>query len=178
MAGFDCRTALRLAELRRDGDHGVLDRADLFVCRGQQFAEDVVGNVDGCVGLTVDRPVVIGVANEPLGILNHAIGADNGVSQGLGADEDVLPLFEEDDRGSGQFPLLVGQGDRFALLVEVGQAGVGGSQVNSDGVRVFRVHDLTTCLLSAHNSRWFGARFHATITARGPLEKADGGTAR
>ena len=75
-----------------------------------------------------------------LRILDNSVRADDGVPQGLGADDDLLILVEEDHRGRRQLAFLVGQGDRLAVLVEIGQAGIGCAQVNPDGVRFVRLH--------------------------------------
>ena len=137
---LDRCSSLQLAELGRHGDHGPVDRSDLFVGGRQQFSEHVAGDVDRGVVLAVNGPAVRGVADVPLRILYDTVRADDGISQRLGADDDLLILVEENHRGRRQFAFLVGQGDRLAVLVEIGQAGIGCSQVNPDGVRFVRLH--------------------------------------
>ena len=189
VAGLDRGPPLQFAELCRHGHHGPLDGSDLFVSRGEQFSEDVAGDVDGRVGLVVDLPVVGGVADVAFRVLHDAVRSDDRVAQGLGADNHLVVFVEEDDRGSGELTFLVGQRDRFAVLVEVGQAGVGGAQVDPDRVGSLRIHfesvrlcrpelrddRATTSARGMARGRVSMSRCnHVTITAPGPPENRSG----
>ena len=153
VAGLDRGSSLQFAELGRHGDHGPLDGSDLFVSGREQFSEDVAGDVDGRVRLVVDLPVVGGVADVAFRVLHDAVGSHDRVPQGLGADDHLVVVGEEDDRGRGEFTFLVGQGDRFAVLVEVGQAGIGGAQVDPDRVGSLCVHFESVRLCTARTPR-------------------------
>ena len=131
--GFEGGQALPLAELRGDGDHGLFDRPDLPLRVGQQLAQDRRRNIGGRVGFSVDRPRLLGIAHPTLGVLDDMCRIHDRVAQRLGPD-DLFPLVVHHHRRGRNFTLLVGNRDRLVLLVQVGNARIGGSQVDSDGV--------------------------------------------
>ena len=83
---------------------------------------------------------VVRVADMSFRVLHHPVGADDGIAECFGADDHLLVFIEEDDRRRGEFTFLVGERGRFTVLVEVGQAGVGGAEVDSDRVGSVGVH--------------------------------------
>ena len=152
------RLALRVVEVRRDGDHRVGDRlAEVGLSVGLQLLQDHRADLRRCVllaaGLHADvvvRPLghLVGddlhlfgdlvelAAHEPLDREDRVLRVRDLLPPRRGADEPLVVLREADDRRCGPSALGIRDHRRLATL-EHGHTRVGRPEVNSQCFRHF-----------------------------------------
>ena len=134
LASFDHPLTLNVAELGRHCDDCLLDLANLFLSGGQQLLQHERRDVDRRVSTIVHHPLAFEVAHVPLRILNDAQWLHDGVAKRFRSDDHFAAFVKQDDRWRGQFAFLVGQRDGLAMLVQIRDARVRRSKVDSDSV--------------------------------------------
>lgn len=80
------------------------------------------------------------MAHEPFYVLDNELRASDRISKCF-CSYDRLVVVKENDRRRGKLTFLIGDGDRVAMFVEPGDAGVCGSKVDTD--RLSLVHGFT-----------------------------------
>jgi hypothetical protein len=78
------------------------------------------------------------ISHLSFGMNDDSIRMENRISQRLGPDNHLIAI-EQDRRRGGKLTILIGDRDRFAMLIQVGNTGISGSQVDANGVG--RKHD-------------------------------------
>ena len=76
---------------------------------------------------------MIGAAHISLGVDDNFVGVTDRVAEGLRPDDDVITIEQHCGRGR-KLAVLVGDGDWFAMLVQVREARVSRAQVDAHGV--------------------------------------------
>ena len=78
------------------------------------------------------------ISHLSFGMNDDSIRMENRISQRLGPDNHLIAIEQDRGRG-GKLTILIGDRDRFAMLIQVGNTGISGSQVDANGV--CRKHD-------------------------------------
>jgi len=140
LPGAGGRVALRDAEVSRAGDHHIVDViAGVLRCVLHQLAHDVGGDLLRRVLLALVVERVVLAAHLALDQLDSRVGIQQAGVLGLLADN-PLRTVKLDDRGRGAVTGAVGHDGRPVVLVHVGDAGVGGAQVNAEDRRMLLAH--------------------------------------
>ncbi len=126
------RLAADFVEVRRHGDHGLAERADLPRRVDPQLVEDPGLQRFGRIAAAANLPVVKLVSQIALRALGHVVGIGGRGFGGLLPDDDVAILKQEHARRD-LVPFGIVQRLRPAQFVEPSDHRVGGSQVDPDG---------------------------------------------
>ena len=132
LAGLLGGLALRVVEVRRDGDHRVGDRlAEVGLGVALELLQHAGADLLRGVRLAVDVDLPARVAHVALDRADRAVDVGDGLALGDLADEDLAVLGERDDAGRGARALGVRDDLRLAAG-EDGDDGVGGTEVDAD----------------------------------------------
>ena len=125
--------ALEQPEVGGHGDHHVAHLVAGLLLRGiGQLAQDQRGDRLGGVILPVERVVDV-LAHLPFDQLDHKVRGEHGGVLRLPAHDHVVRRLEVDHRGRRVLAHRALQHDRPAGRVHMGDAGVGGAEINSVG---------------------------------------------
>jgi hypothetical protein len=83
----------------------------------------------------------LSVADESLGVLNNSFWTGDRIANGFCSNHRLVAI-KKDGRWSRQFPFLIGYGDRLAMFIQPGNAGVRCTEVNADCMSVFHIRSL------------------------------------
>ena len=106
------------------------------------------------------------ISHLSFGMNDDSIGMQNRISQRLGPDNHLIAIEQDRGRG-GKLTILIGDRDRFAMLIQVGNTGISGSQVDANGV--CRKHDCDSTF-----QEFFSTRTRLCETDQGGLLESFG----
>ena len=106
-----------------------------------QLAEDDGGERFGPELAAGDGPAVGGLAHAPLDERGDPVGLLQGDVEGRLADDGAAVVEQQDGAGREHVAVAVGQRDRLAAVVQGGDGGEGGAQVDADDRHVVGVRD-------------------------------------
>ena len=143
LPGLLGRRALGVVEVRRHRDHGLGDRvAEVALGVALELHQRARRDLLRGVALAVDVVGLPVLAHVPLDRAERAVGVGDGLALGDLADQDLAALGEGDDGRGRARSLGVGDDDRVTAL-EDGDDGVGGTEVDADGLG----HGTVSCVL-------------------------------
>ncbi len=101
--------------------------------RGQELGRNL-SSIKGVI------EIVFGFSHVPLDAFHDIFGVFHGRPHAVGTDDDMSRGSQQDQAGGFAVAILVLDRDRLALFVQIGQRGVGGSQIDADGQAFLKLH--------------------------------------
>jgi hypothetical protein len=136
--------AAGVVEIVGDRDHGVADLADAFLGVLPQLLEDQGGDELGREGAALVLLLKTALAHVTLDPLDHPLGIFHRRPRAVRTDDHPAAVAQQDEAGRFHLVVVVGDGDRIALLVELGNGREGRAQVDADRM-AFHETDVHGC---------------------------------